>query len=184
MTLQSLGTTLGMLLCLASPAFADSITITSSAIASTTLNPSSDSISLDAGSATLSGPGSVTFQTGNILAGDSEIPDQLVSFFLYDTITINGLSNTITIFGQDNVTSAADIITLSAAAPIQFGSYLFTLDSSTYTINAIGENIPVNLSGTVSATPTPEPATLSLLTTGVIGSAFFALRRRQSVLNF
>lgn len=181
MTRKSLGTTLGILLCLASPALADSITITSSSIASTTLNPSSDSISLDAGSAILSGPGSVVFQTGNIYAGDSEIPDQLVSFFLYDTITINGVSQVLTILGQDNVTTNADLITLSAN-PLQFGDLLFTLDSSTYTIDAIGQNIPVNLSGTVTAAPTPEPGTLSLLATGVIGSASFVLRRRKQLL--
>ncbi len=117
-TLAALLTTLA---CLSAPAFADTITITSSSVASTTFAPSADAVALDTGNVTLSAPGSVVFQTGTLTVGDSQISDQVIPFLFYDTVTINGISNILTIYGQDNVTTSADIISFSAAAPVNFG---------------------------------------------------------------
>ena len=180
LTHRSLAATLlGTLLCIASPALANTITISTGAPPAFGINPSSDSISLNVGSATLSTPGNVIFQTGNISVGDSQIPDQVIPFSFTDIVTINGISRSLTIFGQDNVTSTADLITFSAGTPVNFGSYVFTLNSSTYSATSVGQNIPVNLSANVSAAPVPEPATLPLLATGVMGAAVITSRRRH-----
>lgn len=176
---KKLGIVLGTLLCLAYPALADTITVTSTALSSTMFNPSSDGIALNAGSATLSAPGNVIFQTGNITVGDSAIADQIIPFLFNDTVTINGVSKVLTIFGQDNVTSTADLITIFGSGPISFGAYTFNLDRSDYTATAVGQNIAVNLSGTVAPSPVPEPGTLPLLATGLMGGAFATTRIRR-----
>ncbi len=178
MTRRSLAfTLLGTFVCLASPALANTINITSSAPPSFGLNPSSDAISLSVGNATLSAPGNVIFQTGNISVGNSQIPDQIIPFSFTDIISINGISRTVTIFGQNEVTTTADLITFSAGAPVNFGSYVFTLNSSSYSATEIGQNIPISLSANVSAAPTPEPASLPLLATGVMAGVVVTTRR-------
>lgn len=172
---KSLFLLLGSLVCLASPALADTITVTSGALPTMTLCPSNDSINVNAGHATLSGPGSVVFQTGNFYVGNSPIPDQVIPFFFNDTVTINGVSRTFSISGQDDVTSAADTFTIFAGAPVDFGSYILNLNASTSTGNFVGQNLPLNLTADITA-QTPEPASLLLLATGLVGGAIMTTR--------
>lgn len=180
MNSKTLCSLLGTLLCLASPALGDPITVTSSALPSMTLSPSSDTITLDAGSVTLSAPGSIVFQTGNFFVGNSPIPDQVIPFFFDDTITINGVTQVLTIYGEDNVTNSGDILTIFAQAPVNFGDYNFSLNASSYNGVDLYQNVPINLTADVTA-QTPEPATLLLLATGLIGGAMATTRFGRSV---
>ncbi len=177
---KTLCSLLGTLLCLASPALADTITITSDALPTMTLSPSSDTITMDAGGVTLSAPGSIVFQTGNFFVGDSPIPDQVIPFFFNDTITINGVTQVLTIYGQDDVASAGDVLTIFAQAPVNFGDYNLSLNASSYTGVDLYQNIPINLTADVTA-QTPEPGTLLLLATGLVGGAMATTRFGHSV---
>lgn len=174
---------LGTLLCLASPAFADTITVTAGALPTMTLSPSSDTITMDAGSTTMSGPGHVVLQTGNFFVGDSPISDQVIPFFFNETITINDVTQIVTIFGQDDVTNAADILTIFAQAPVNFGAYNLNLNESSYSGVALYQNLPLNLTADITA-ETPEPATLLLLATGLVGGAMATTRFGRSVPRF
>lgn len=174
LTPKTLFSLLGTLLCLASPALADTITFTSNAIPTFTLSPSSDTITMDAGTATLSGPGNVVLQTGNFYVGNSPIPDQVIPFFFNDTITINGITQIVTIYGQDDITYAADVLSIFAGAPVNFGSYNLYVNASSYNGVALYQNLPVSLNADV--TPVGEPATLLLLATGLIGGALVTTR--------
>lgn len=91
-----------------------------------------------------------------------------------DTITLNGVTKTITIFGQNNVTDTADVLTIFAGTPVYFGSYEFTLEASSYNGTAVGQDLPLDLSAIVA---TPEPATFALLGTGLISVAAIRSRR-------
>lgn len=175
-----LGIVLASLLCLASPALADTITLTTSAIPTMTINPSNDTVTLNAGSVSMSGPGNVAFQTGDIYIGNSPIPDQVIPFSFDDVITLNGITQTLTIYGQDELTSAADIFTIFAASPVNFGSYNLYLNASSYNGAALGQDVPLTL--TADITPVSEPATLALLATGLVGGTIVITRTRHSAL--
>ncbi len=175
MNTKTLFSLLGTLLCLASPALADTITLTSSALPTMTLSPSSDTITMDAGNATLSAPGNVVLQTGNFFVGDSPIPDQVIPFFFNDTITINGITQILTIYGQDDVTNAADTLTIFAQAPVNFGAHNLNLNASSYSGVALYQNLPLTLTADITA-QTPEPGTLLLLATGLVGGAMVTTR--------
>ena len=180
MTNRTLCIAFAALLGLTSSALATPITITSTALPSMALNPSSDAISLDASSVVTADPGTIFFQTGTISIGDSAIVDQVIPFFLSDTITLNGMTKTINIYGQDDVTSSADLISIFAGTPVDFGSYLFSLNGSSYSGTAIGQILPLQLSADVA--PTPEPSTLVLLGTGLVGGIAALTTRRPAAV--
>jgi hypothetical protein len=159
---------------------ADPITLTSSAVSSTLLGPSSDFISLNAGAITTDDSGATTFQTGDFLLGDSEIPNQIIPFFLEDTLTLNGITEIFNNAGQDNVTTTADTLTIFAGAPVAFGGDYFTLQSFSTTGTAIGQDLPVELQGSV--TPTSEPASLVLFGTGAVVAILLATMSRRSLV--
>lgn len=152
-------------------AFADPINISSSSVPSFVIQPSSDTISLNDGSVTLDSASAshFVFQTGDFYIGDSPIPDQVISFSLQDTVTINGVTQTFTIYGQNDVTNSYDYLTIFAGAPIIFGNEIFTLQPFDAPVFGPGGDVPVYL--VASVTPVPEPGSILLLGTGLVAGA-------------
>jgi hypothetical protein len=164
----------------ASTADASPITVTAGAVGSLTIAPSADTISLNAASASLAAGTGIAFQTGDFKIGNSPIPDQNISFTLSDTLTINGVTQTITIHAVDQVTTGPDTLVISAGTPTLFGNVLFTLDSLTAAGNAtVGQDMHITLAADLAnVASVPEPGTLALFGTALIGLGI--LRRRKS----
>ncbi len=166
-----------MLFSLPHVALADSITLTSTAVPTTTLAPSADTFSLNDGSVTVDPTtGPFVFQTGDFIIGNSNIPDQIIPFTFQDNITIDGITQDLTFSGQDSITNTEDDLTIFASAPVQFGNEVFALQGFTVPGTAMGQDVPVELVATV----TPEPGTFVLFGTGLLGVAVFAARKRFS----
>ena len=157
------------------PALADIINVTSSAVSTTVLAPSSDSVSLDAGSGTFdSTSGTFLFQTGDFIIGNSNIPDQVIPFSFQDSITLNGITQEVTISGQDSVTSTSDDLTIFGGTPVMFGNEIFTLQSFDVSGYNLGDDLPIDLEANV----TPEPGTFLLRGTGLFGVAAMIVKKR------
>jgi hypothetical protein len=175
-----------VLFCFSSRCLADPIALTTSAVASTLLGPSSDSISLNAASITSddSSSGLTTFQSGDFVLGNSPIPDQIIPFSFEDTLTLNGITEVVNIAGQDNVTTTADILSIFAGAPVVFGGDVFTLQLFSETGTAIGQDMPLELQASIDPTPapTPEPSSLVLLGTGLLAATLIATISRRSLV--
>jgi hypothetical protein len=161
----------------ASPAAAAPVTIVSGGVGPQTIAPSNDVITLDAGTASLSTGSGGGFQKGDLLIGNSPIPDQNISFTLSDTLTINGVTKTIVINAVDEVTTGPDTLVISAGAPTQFGNVVFTLDALTVAGNGtVGQDIAFTLKDDLAAVP--EPGTLALFGTALVGLGM--MRRRKA----
>lgn len=172
------GAILAVSLCLCSSAWAEALTIASTAVSTISLAPSNDTLRLNAGNVTASGPGDIAFQSGDFTIGSSPIPDQDIPFSFNEAVTLNGVTQNIAVFGDDSVTQGLDVLRIHAGTPTLFGGYLFTLDASAYNGTWVGQDVPVSLSGQITATP--EPGSLLLLGTGLLGG-LAVLRRRQVV---
>src|SRR3954471_19585849 len=89
-------------------------TIAASGVATQTIDPSADAITLDPANNiyTITGiPTIVTLQTGTFLVGHSGSLDQDISFTFQETVTTNGDSQIITITGDDFVRPCCDRLT-------------------------------------------------------------------------
>lgn len=166
------------LLALSGHSLATTISFGSSAVSSFTLGASSDSLSLNAGSGTFnSSSGSFALQTGNLLIGDSEISDQAIFFSFADTVTVNGVTQTLDVSGEDYVTTSVDTLSIFAGTPVRFGNEVLTLQAFTASGASIGQDVSVNLEASVQPALTPEPRSLVLLGTGMVGPLI--LRRKR-----
>lgn len=145
------------------------------AVSPITLGASTDTVALDASASTIPGNGNYIVQTGNFYVGYSPIPDQIIAFSFLDTVTLNGITQDIAVFGQDDVTAATDSVTIFAGAPVSFGDVTFQLDQTVSGNGGVGQNVPFSLSADISQTP--EPSTLVLLGTG--GLALLRSARRR-----
>ena len=164
---------------LCSSAFATTITIASTATPTTTLAPSSNSFSFNSGSVNASAPGDIVFQTGSFTRGSVSLSSQIIPFSFSDTITLNGVTRTITVIGQDSLTLDSDTLTIQAGTPVSFGNYTFTLDATTVTATTVGQAMPLSLSATVSLVP--EPASLTLSGIGLSASSLLSANLRRRV---
>ena len=134
---------------------------------------------MNAGSGTFDpAAGVFTFQTGDFVVGDSEIPDQDISFTLQDTVTFNGVTQTLNIFGDDNITQAADTLTIAAGLPVAFGGELLTLQSFSLSEANLGDD-PITLEASVM--PAPEPGAVLLLGTGALCAAILGIKRTRDI---
>ena len=169
MTIRTCPAALAIIAAFSLPAFATAIPITTSALPTMTFAPSSDTFSLTAGSVSATAPGTIAFQTGTFTRGSTTTASQVIAFSFSETMTINGVTRTFNILGQDNVTATADTLTILAGTPINFGGYTFDLNGATFSATSAGQTLPVTLSGVVSVTAVPEPAPFALLGTGLLG---------------
>ncbi len=159
-------------------AAADTINLSSSPVSSIALSPSSDTLSLNSGSVTAdSSAGAFTLQTGDFVIGDSEIPDQTIAFSFQDTLTLNGITEILTFNGQDVVTQSADTLTIFGGAPVAFGDELLSVQDFSLAETNMGD---FQINTEASVTSTPEPGSLLLLGTGIVGGAL-VLARKGSV---
>ena len=167
-------------LCLCSSALANPITITSTAVGSTILAPSGDTYSFNSGNVTSSAPGDIVFQTGTFTRGILPTAAQVISFSFADTITLNGVTKTITISGQDSITSTSDVLTILAGSLVYFGNDSFKVDSATFTSTAVGQAVPLSLSASIS--PVAEPTSLALSGIGLSASSLLAANVRRRAI--
>ncbi len=165
-------------------AHATPIDFSAASVAPITTAPASDTIALDAATGTLPGSGHYEFQTGNFYVGYSPIPDQTIAFSFLDTVTLNGITQQITISGENNVTAAVDFITIFAGTPVSFGDITFQLNQTISDSSGVDKNVPFSLSADISQTP--EPSSLALLGTGTIAlrDTFGAARTERPKVYF
>ena len=156
---------------------ADPISITTSQVSQFGLSPSADSLAFDGGS-TVFDPSSGTpfaFQTGTFSVGNSGWLVQDIPFSFQEQITIGGVTNLVTISGDDDVTANWDTLQIYGTGPIDFGAYTFSLQSFTIADNVAGDNDPITLDATV----TPEPGALLLVGTGLAGWGVTVARKAK-----
>ncbi len=164
-------------LLITAPLAAHADPISAGAVASSPLGPSADSFSLDA----LSTAGSsVVTQTGTFLIGDSGNLVGTFDFSFIDQVTVNGVTQALTLNGQDDVTLAYDTLSIFASGPMPVGNATWSLRPFSIT----GYNIqPYNIALTadVGSSLAPEPAGLALLGTGALATALSVRRRLFSL---
>ena len=157
------------------------ITLTTTSVPSFALAPSADTLELDGGSVTFDPASSApfVFQTGVFQIGDSGDLVQNIPFSAQETVTIDGVTQMVTISGEDDITTSWDTLQIYESGPIAFGNYLLTIAPFTIADSQVGDNDPIALDGSVVAV-TPEPESLVLLGTGVAGFAAVAVRRMRA----
>ena len=157
-------------------AHASNISVTAVAsfpVTSQSPNNDNDMLSFTAASATVSYGGTFS-QAGTFY--DGYIPTNPVDAFTFDdTFTVDGVTKTLTFSGTDAPTNAFDTLTIYALGPVTFGTTNLTFGEVTAVNYFSDGGIPVSLDATVSAAP--EPSSLVLLGTGILGLAGTARRR-------
>jgi hypothetical protein len=152
-------------------------TISAGSVSTITLSPASDTLSFGASDETVPVSGTFT-QTGTFYIGDSEIPNQTIAFTFTDDVTLDGVSKSLVFHGQDVVTTGPDTLTIDALGPVDFGDVVLNFDSLTVEgAGVVGQSLPVTLDANVVG-PTPEPSSMALLGTGMLGMAGVWRRRR------
>jgi hypothetical protein len=159
----------------AAAAHADTITFGS--VSPISLTPSADVLSLSAGSATVTTPGTVS-QSGDLNIGNSQIPDTDVPFTFTDSVTVNGDTEILTFTGDDDVTSEADTLTINALGPVSIGGDVLNFGVMTLVGTNLGDD-DFSLTAIITGPPpaVPEPSSLLLFGTGVLSIAGAAKRK-------
>lgn len=161
------------------PAVAQADTVTVSAVPTFTIVPSADTLTLNAGSTTFTTGVPVVIQIGTFSIGHSGTLVELVPFSFVDNIAINGITKSITVTGQDDVTLTVETIEINAIGPISFGSETLSIDAFAIGSPTLRE-LPVDLTGEITAaSAVPEPGTFALLGSGVLGLAGMVRRKAQ-----
>ena len=158
--------------------------ISAGAVPTFVVTPSADTLSFDTANQTVTVPGTFT-QNGTWTINDSGFdPDGSpfthdLTFSFSDTITVNGITQTLVFTGDDNVTQSTDFLTINALGPVNFGDVTLNFAAFSAQSSDLGSN-PVVLSADVSSAATPEPSTFALLGTGLLG-AVGAARRKLNI---
>jgi len=161
-------------------AVAHADTISTGAVSTFTLAPSSDTLTFNASAETAMDPGTFT-QTGDFYIGNSPIPDQTVWFSFTDDVTVDGITKALTFNGQDAVTTGPDMLTIEALGPVGFGNEVLSFgEISALGDGVVGQDMPITLAASVSPAATPEPTSIALLGTGILGMAYLLRRKLVS----
>jgi hypothetical protein len=142
------------------------------------LTPSADTLTINASTETISIPGVFT-QTGVFDLGHSGSLVATVPLTFTDTITVDGITQSLVFTGEDIVTLTVDTLNINALGPTVFGDVSLSFLSFT-TGSADLVELPVTLTANVSSTTTattPEPSTFVIFGTGLLGAAGFIRRR-------
>lgn len=162
---------LALLICLPLAANADSIA--AGAVGPVGLGPSADTFSLGSSpTKSTSLPGTL-LQTGTFHVGDSGCLDGTFNFNFVNNITFDGTTRAVQLFGSAHVTPAADTLTIFPTGPISIGAATYSLRGFSLTAYNIADYSFTLTADTTPAT-TPEPASLALLGTGALLTAFAA----------
>jgi hypothetical protein len=166
-----------VLLASGSAAYADSIS--AGAVTTFTIDPASDTLGFGSSSETVFSNGVFT-QTGTFYVGNSDIPNQTIPFTFNDQLTVDGVTKTLTFTGEDVVTTGPDDLTINALGPVNFGNLILNFGAVTVDGNGtVGQSLPVTLDGRAES-PTPEPASIAFLATGMLGMALIAGKKLRA----
>ena len=160
---------------LTATASADSIYLASSPASSITLFPSNDTVSIKGGSVTTdSNAGTSTMETGDLTIGNSNSPNHEIPFSFQDALALNGITESLTFNGKDDVTGAADTLTLYGGPTVAFGDELLSLQDFPVIGNRLNA-FPLAIAATVKSAP--EPGSLLLLGTGIVAGALVLAKK-------
>jgi hypothetical protein len=132
---------------------------------------------MDAGSTTFTIGVPFVIQTGTFGIGHSGDLVATVPFSFMEDITINGITEDVTVTGQDLVAIEVETIEFNALGPISFGSESLSIEAYSIGSPTLRE-LPVELTATVSGpSPVPEPSSIALFGSGALGLVGIIRRR-------
>jgi hypothetical protein len=167
---------------------ADLITVSTGGAFFATPAPGADTLTLSPTTNTFNVPFGQTVNIGvqpaNFFIGDSGTTNQVFPFTINESVTINGVTQTVPISGQFLITPAQDTLTLFAGPPTSFqvpgGEVDFATQGFSLTSGALG-NHPFTVPGTLSLVP--EPGSLALFGLVIAGAAGYGWGRSKRMPN-